>query len=118
MNYIYIDDKQYAYDVCREHGPAVKSMHAEYSKKCLYTANKFVNKFKEDEKPDPIDLNDLIELNKKIKQNKIKKVFSKKKENLLVLVCCNPKIDMSNYKFLYKKYLGSQNKSIFILKKI
>ena len=45
-------------------------------------------------------------------------IFSQKKENLLVLVCCNPKIDMSNYKFLYKKYLGSQNKSIFILKKI
>ena len=39
-----------------------------------------IKKFKEDEKPDPIDLNDLIELNKKIKQNKIKKVFSKKKQ--------------------------------------
>ena len=41
-----------------------------------------IKKFKEDEKPDPIDLNDLLELNKKIKQNEIKKVFSKKKTNI------------------------------------
>ena len=45
-------------------------------------------------------------------------IFSQKKENLLVFVCCNPKIDMSNYKFLYKKYLGAQDKNIFFLKKI
>ena len=44
MNYEYTNDKQYAYDVCREHGPAVKLMHAEYSGKCLSAANKFVNK--------------------------------------------------------------------------
>ena len=43
-------------------------------------------------------------------------IFSQK-NNLLVLICCNPKINMSNYKFLYKKYFSSQNINIFLLKK-
>jgi len=50
LQYEYTDDKQFAYDICRKYSPALKAMHAEYSKKIFYTAKKWDNKPKEDEK--------------------------------------------------------------------
>ena len=78
-----------------------------------------IEKFKENDKLDAIDLNDFLDLNQKIKQNEIQKEFSKKKANIKPLKYSKKKNEF-NYSLLknQKKNKKKQPQNMIKIKKL